>query len=161
VSSSNPAFAFNTAVDEMGPITIQKVPLDRTEMKIDKQFDKDENDSFHKMYNKELKVNQDEIPTLLSELTDIAFNFIKKEKFEKAYVLLQKTESILEVVNLSLSRRDRYYAFITYHNMAMCFQQLGMLEECSIYLTECITILEQPHFFVDKTISNRMKQIQI
>jgi hypothetical protein len=92
-------------------------------------------------------------------LTDIAYNFIKKEKFEKAYVLLQKTESILEVVNLSLSRRDRYYAFITYHNMAMCFQQLGMLEECSIYLKESISIMEQAHFFVDKTISNRMKQI--
>jgi hypothetical protein len=98
------------------------VPLDKGELKTDqKSLDKDENDSFHKLYNKEIKVNQDEIPNLLSELTDIAYNFIKKEKHEKAYVLLQKTESILEVVNLSLSRRDRYYAFLTYHNMSMCF----------------------------------------
>ena len=60
-------------------------------MKIEKKsIDKDENDSFYKLYNKEIlnKLNYDEIPTLLSELTDIAYNFIKKEKYEKAYVLL-------------------------------------------------------------------------
>jgi len=28
------------------------------------------------MYNKEIKVNQDEIPIILAELTDAAFNFI-------------------------------------------------------------------------------------
>ena len=83
----------------------------------------DENDSFHRLYNKEIKVNQDEIPLLLLELTDIAFKFIKKDSFEKAYVLLQKTESVLEVVNLDHSKRDKYFAYITYHNMAMCFQK--------------------------------------
>ena len=50
--------------------------------------DGDENDSFHRLYNKEIKVNQDEIPLLLLELTDIAYKFIKKDQFEKAYVLL-------------------------------------------------------------------------
>lgn len=98
----------------------------------------DENDSFHRLYNKEIKVNQDEIPLLLMELTDIAYKFIKKDQYEKAYVLLQKTESVLEVVNLEHSKRDRYFAYITYHNMAMCFQKLGMLEECIIYLKETI-----------------------
>ena len=39
----------------------------------------DENDSFHRLYNKEIKVNQDEIPLLLLELTDIAYKFIKKD----------------------------------------------------------------------------------
>jgi hypothetical protein len=57
----------------------------------------------------------------LLELTDIAFKFIKKDQFEKAYVLLQKTESVLEVVNLEHSKRDKYFAYITYLNMAMCF----------------------------------------
>ena len=98
----------------------------------------DENDSFHRLYNKEIKVNQDEIPLLLLELTDIAFKFIKKDQFEKAYVLLQKTESVLEVVNLEHSKRDKYFAYITYLNMAMCFQKLGMLDECIIYLKETI-----------------------
>ena len=40
----------------------------------------EENDSFHKLYNKEIKVNQDEIPLLLLELTDIAYKFIKKDQ---------------------------------------------------------------------------------
>jgi hypothetical protein len=35
-----------------------------------------ESDSFFKMYNREIKVNQDEIPIILSELTDAAYNFI-------------------------------------------------------------------------------------
>ena len=48
----------------------------------------DENDSFHRLYNKEIKVNQDEIPLLLMELTDIAYKFIMKDQFDKAYVLL-------------------------------------------------------------------------
>lgn len=123
--------------------------------------DKDETDSFHKLYNKEIKVNQDEIPILLSELTDIAHNFIKKEQFEKAYVLLQKNESILEVLNLQHSRRDRFFAFITYHNMALCFQKLGMLEECKTYMGETIKLIEGRNFFRDKTISHRMLQLQI
>jgi hypothetical protein len=119
----------------------------------------DENDSFHRLYNKEIKVNQDEIPLLLLELTDIAYKFIKKDQFEKAYVLLQKTESVLEVVNLEHSKRDRYFAYITYHNMAMCFQKLGMLEECIIYLKETISVIEKPGFFKDVSISHRMKQM--
>ena len=49
------------------------------------------------MYNKEIKVNQDEIPIILAELTDAAFNFITRENFEKALILLQKTEGVLEV----------------------------------------------------------------
>lgn len=117
----------------------------------------EENDSFHRLYNKEIKVNQDEIPLLLLELTDIAYKFIKKDQYEKAYVLLQKTESVLEVVNLEHSKRDKYFAYITYHNMAMCFQKLGMLEECIIYLKETIQVLDKPNFFKDVNISQRMK----
>ena len=40
------------------------------------QHGSQESDSFYKMYNKEIKVNQDEIPIILSELTDAAYNFI-------------------------------------------------------------------------------------
>ena len=56
-----------------------------------------ESDSFYKMYNKEIKVNQDEIPIILAELTDAAYNFIQRENYEKALILLQKTEGVLEV----------------------------------------------------------------
>ena len=40
------------------------------------------------MYNKEIKVNQDEIPIILAELTDAAYNFITRENYEKALILL-------------------------------------------------------------------------
>lgn len=61
------------------------------------QIGSQESDSFYKMYNKEIKVNQDEIPIILAELTDAAFNFIQRENYEKALILLQKTEGVLEV----------------------------------------------------------------
>lgn len=73
------------------------------------------------MYNKEIKVNQSQIPIILAELSDAAFNFISRDQFEKALVLLQKTEGVLEVVNLETSSRDKYVQFITCNNMAMCF----------------------------------------
>ena len=134
---------------------VEERPIDQS------HGDGDENDSFHRLYNKEIKVNQDEIPLLLLELTDIAFKFIKKDQFEKAYVLLQKTESVLEVVNLEHSKRDKYFAYITYLNMAMCFQKLGMLEECIIYLKETIQVIEKPNFFKDVSIAQRMKQMHM
>lgn len=49
------------------------------------------------MYNKEIKVNQDEIPIILAELTDAAYNFIARDNYEKALILLQKTEGVLDV----------------------------------------------------------------
>jgi hypothetical protein len=68
---------------------------------------------------------------------------------------------VLEVVNLEHSKRDRYFAYITYLNMAMCFQKLGMLEECIIYLKETIQVIEKPSFFKDVSISQRMKQMHM
>ena len=97
-----------------------------------------ESDSFYRMYNKEIKVNQDEIPIILAELTDAAYNFIQRENYEKALILLQKTEGVLEVVSLEGCSRDKYVSFITYNNMSMCFQKLGMLEECIFYLKASI-----------------------
>jgi capsule polysaccharide export protein KpsE/RkpR len=35
-----------------------------------------ENDSFYKHYHKEIKVNLDEIPIVLAELIDAAYNYI-------------------------------------------------------------------------------------
>ena len=64
------------------------LPVEKTRNKKDKgspnrnlkqngeQVTSHESDSFYKMYNKEIKVNQDEIPIILSELTDAAYNFI-------------------------------------------------------------------------------------
>ena len=56
-----------------------------------------ETDSFYKYYNKEIKVNQDEIPIVIQELLDASYNFIQKESYEKALILLQKAEGVIEV----------------------------------------------------------------
>ena len=56
-----------------------------------------ESDSFFKYYNKEIKVNQEEIPIVLYELVDASYNYIQKESYEKALILLQKTEGVLDV----------------------------------------------------------------
>ena len=69
------------------------------------------------MYNKEIKVNQDEIPIILSELTDAAFNFIQRENYEKALILLQKTEGVLEV-------RDFKHISLNESNFALLFTLL-------------------------------------
>ena len=101
------------------------------------------------MYNKEIKVNQDQIPIILSELTDAAFNFIQRESYEKALILLQKAEGVLEVVNVESCIRDKYIAFITSNNMSMCFQKLGMLDECNTYLKQCIEMLKDERFLIN------------
>ena len=61
-----------------------------------------ESDSFYKYYNKEIKVNQEEIPIVLYELVDAAYNYIQRESYEKALILLQKTEGVLDVRAINL-----------------------------------------------------------
>ena len=51
----------------------------------------------------EIKVNQEEIPIVLYELVDAAYNYIQRESYEKALILLQKTEGVLEVGFRSLN----------------------------------------------------------
>ena len=41
---------------------------------------------------------------------------------------------MLDVVDLSGSRRDQFIAFQLFHNMAMCYQKQGQLEECALCL---------------------------
>ena len=64
----------------------------------------------------------DEIPIVLNELNDAAYNYIEKEHYDKALTLLLKSNGILDDINLENSQRDKNLAFITYHNMAMCYQ---------------------------------------
>ena len=72
-------------------------------------------DSFNKHYNKELKVSEgkiillkflDEIPIVLMELNESALAYISRDQYEKALLLLQKAHGVLDVVDLTNSRRD-------------------------------------------------------
>jgi len=48
----------------------------------------------------------------LAELTDAAYNFIQRENYEKALILLQKTEGVLEV-STALALPTCHQTFIT------------------------------------------------
>ena len=90
-----------------------------------------ENDTFNKHYNKELRVSKDEIPIVMAELNDSAYRFIKREQYERALNLLQKAYGIMDVIDFKACRRDKYHLFIMFHNMALCYQKMQMLEECA------------------------------
>lgn len=99
-----------------------------------------EDDSFTQWYNKELRVSKDEIPIVLVELNDAAYNYLKKEHFDKALTLLQKSQGILEVINLDNHPLDQNLALVTYQNMAMWYQRQGMLQECADCLIACLNL---------------------
>ena len=62
---------------------------------------------------------------MLLELNESALAFITREQFEKALLLLQKAHGVIDVVDISKSRRDQMIAIEIFYNMALCFQKLG------------------------------------
>ena len=45
-------------------------------------------DSFEKYYNKDLDLEEDQVPVVINELNESALNFISQEQYEKALILL-------------------------------------------------------------------------
>lgn len=62
--------------------------------------EKSSDDSFEKYFSKELDLEEDEVPIVLHELNDSALNYIARESYDKALVLLQKAQAIIEQLNL-------------------------------------------------------------
>lgn len=91
--------------------------------------EKSSDDSFEKYFSKELDLEEDEVPIVLHELNDSALNYIARESYDKALVLLQKAQAIIEQLNLEKSRADKFLMLTILHNMAMCYQKIGALEE--------------------------------
>ena len=73
-------------------------------------------------------MSKEEIPIVLAELNDSAISFIKREQYEKALNLLQKAYGVMDVVDFTLCRRDKFNLFVLFHNMALCYQKLQLLE---------------------------------
>lgn len=121
-----------------------------------------ENDFFNKHYNKELRVSKDEIPIVLAELNESAIAFIKKEQFERALNLLQKAYGIMDAIDFNQCRRDMYHLFIMFHNMALCYQKMQMLEECAQCIEHAFEHLPISMLNLEeKSISNRMRKVFI
>ena len=134
-----------------------------------------ENDSFNRHYNKELKVSEgkqstvsekslyvDEIPLVLLELNESALTFITREHFDKALLLLQKAHGVLDVVDISQSKRDQMIALEIFYNMALCYQKLGQLEECALCLETCIEHLGPDYLDLrTKSIAMRLLKLKL
>lgn len=64
------------------------------------EFNKVINDSFDSIFNKELDLEIEEVPMVLFELHENALNYIDREEWDKALVLLQKAQIIIEQANI-------------------------------------------------------------
>lgn len=95
-------------------------------------------DSFQKLYSKELDLDEDEVPLILHELNDSAIHFISKDQYDRALSLLQKAQTLLDRLMFQRNTCDRFLIQCTMHNMALCFQKMGALEECSLCLDACL-----------------------
>ena len=62
---------------------------------------------------------------VLCELNESALAYLSRDQFDNALLLLQKAHGVLDVVDLSGSKRDQFIAFQLFHNMAMCYQKQG------------------------------------
>ena len=121
-----------------------------------------DNDTFNKHYNKELRVSKDEIPIVMAELNDSAYRFIKREQYERALNLLQKAYGIMDVIDFKACRRDKFHLFIMFHNMALCYQKMQMLEECASCIDQALEQMPIDTIRLEeKSISNRMRKLCI
>ena len=78
---------------------------------------------FQKHYNKPLNVNKDDLPSVISELNEVAYLFIKESDFERALFLLKKAHGLIDVTDLRNCKRDQFNFFVVFHNMAVCYQK--------------------------------------
>eukprot|EP00347_Sterkiella_histriomuscorum_P024065 403332423 len=102
-------------------------------------------DSFERYYNKDLDLDEDQVPIVIYELNESAINFISQESYEKALILLQKAQTMLDQIQADQNPKDQLIFLLTIHNMALCYQKLGILEECAVCLETCLQTLQQPY----------------
>ena len=62
------------------------------------EFNKAVNDSFDSIFNKELDLEIEEVPMVLFELHENALFYLDREEWDKALVLLQKAQIIIDLV---------------------------------------------------------------
>ena len=76
----------------------------------------------------------DQVPVVIYELIESAINFIGQDSFEKAMILLQKCQTMLDQIFASSNPNDSFVFLLVYHNTALCYQKLGVLDECVLAL---------------------------
>jgi len=79
---------------------------------------------------------------VLYELHENSLYYIEREEWDKALVLLQKAQIIIEQANIERFKKDRLIIIIVFHNTALCYQMLGSIEDAALFLETCILNLE-------------------
>ena len=105
-------------------------------------------------------ITKDEVPIVLNELNDSAIRYIAREQYEKALILLQKAHGIINVVSLDKCARDKYFAFVVFHNMAACYQRMSSLEDCAVALEDALRNIGDYSSLSDRSIAQRMNLMQ-
>ena len=99
---------------------------------------------------------------VLCELNESALAYLNRDQFENALLLLQKAHGVLDVVDLSQSSRDQYIALQLFHNMAMCYQKQGQLEECALCLETTLDHLGTDYASIkDQSIAMRIYKLKL
>ena len=92
--------------------------------------------------NKPLDIDISEVPVVLFELHENSLLYMDSEEWEKALVLLQKAQNLIEQLNIENFKGDRLVIVIIFHNTALCHQMLDDLEEAAIFLETAVLNLE-------------------
>jgi len=101
-------------------------------------------------------VKLDDYPTITYELNENALNLIYNENYERAQLMLQRAVSFLQKVNAHTNTQNAGIILLTHHNLALCFQKLGMLEECGNHIEFCLK--QVPNLIESKkTLENKLK----
>lgn len=99
-------------------------------------------ETFEMTFNKEVDLEMNEVPVVLFELHENSLLYMDREEWERALILLQKAQVLIEQMNLESFKKDRLIIVIVYHNTALCHQMMGSLEEASVFLETAVLNLE-------------------
>ena len=68
----------------------------------------------------------------------------------------------MDVIDFKTCRRDKFHLFVMFHNMALCYQKMQMLEECASCIDQALDNLSTDSFNLEeRSISNRMRKLVI
>ena len=76
------------------------------------------------------------------------------KNYERGLILLQKAHGIMNVISLEGCVRDQYFGLVVFVNMAVCYQKLGQLDQCSVALENALDYVDDYGTLQDQSIAN-------
>lgn len=99
-------------------------------------------ETFEMTFNKEVDLEMNEVPVVLFELHENSLLYMDREEWERALILLQKAQVLIEQMSLENFKKDRLIIVIIFHNTALWHQMMGSLEEAAVFLETAVLNLE-------------------